>query len=144
MRAGRFPRVTTSWFFKAGTFFIVAQYLDEVHSPAADFLSWNHDEGFVRFFEDRMSRQGIYSMDEPECALLPKRQLEFLRILSVVQEKAKSQTILATNSPILMSFPRARVLEVTRQGIRGSDYHDTKHLELNQSFTVDYEDQSQI
>jgi predicted ATPase len=143
LRAGWLPKVTNGWFFKAETFFSVARYLDESAreggGAAPDFLSWSHGEGFVRFFEERMSRQGIYFMDEPESALSPKRQLELLRILNRIQEMANSQVIIATHSPILMALPNARVLQVTRHGITEIDFRDTPHFKLYQSFTVDPE-----
>ncbi len=140
LRAGWLPKVTTGWFFKAETFFSVARYLDEARSPTADFLSWSHGEGFVRFFEERMSRQGIYFMDEPESALSPKRQLELLRILWRIQESAVSQVIMATHSPILMAVPNARVLQITRLGIAEVDYRETPHFKLYRSFTSDPEE----
>jgi len=52
-----------------------------VHAPPPDFLSHSHGEGFLRFFEVRCSRQGIYIFDEPESALSPSRQIEFLKLL---------------------------------------------------------------
>lgn len=144
MRGGWLPRVTDGWFFKAETFFSVARYLDDAAreggGPAPDFLSWSHGEGFVRFFEERMSRQGIYFMDEPESALSPKRQLELLRVLHGIQERAHAQVIMATHSPILMALPGARVMQITRHGIHDVDYRDTSHFRLYQSFTVDPEE----
>lgn len=144
LRAGWLPKVTNGWFFKAESFFSVARYLDDAAREGGgappDFLSWSHGEGFVRFFEERMSRQGIYFMDEPESALSPKRQLELLRILNRIQEQANSQVIMATHSPILMALPNARVLEVTRHGIIAVDYRDTQHFKLYQSFTIDPEE----
>ena len=141
LRAGWLPKITDGWFFKAESFFSVARYLDDAAReggvPAPDFLSWSHGEGFVRFFEERMSRQGIYFMDEPESALSPRRQLELLRILDGVQRAATSQVIMATHSPILMAVPGARVLEVTRHGFSEIDYRSTSHFKLYQSFTVD-------
>ena len=143
-RPGWLPRITTGWFFKAESFFSVARYLDEAAleggGPAPDFLSWSHGEGFLRFFEERMARQGIYFMDEPESALSPKRQLELLRILHRVQKSAVSQVIMATHSPILMALPGARLLEITRHGIADTDYRQTQHFKLYQSFTVDPEE----
>ncbi|MCP4185145.1 MAG: AAA family ATPase [Hyphomicrobiales bacterium] len=144
MRAGWLPKVTRGWFFRAETFFSVARYLDvaaqESREMPPDFLSWSHGEGFLRFFEERMSHQGIYFLDEPESALSPKRQLEVLRILNRIQEQANSQVIMATHSPLLMALPNALVLEVTRHGIVETDYRSTQHFKLYQSFTVDPEE----
>lgn len=145
LRGAWLPKVTTGWFFKAETFFSVARYLDAAAlddvqpAPPPDFLSWSHGEGFVRFFEERMSRQGIYLMDEPESALSPKRQLELLKILNSIQERAAAQVIMATHSPILMALPGARLLEFTRHGIEETNYRDTQHFKLYQSFTIDPE-----
>ena len=143
LRAGWLPKVTAGWFFRAETFFSVARYLDEAArtggGAAPDFLSWSHGEGFVRFFEERMSGQGIYFMDEPESALSPRRQLDLLRILRRIQESERSQVIMATHSPILMAVPGAQLLEVTRHGLVQRDYRDRAHFRLYQSFTADPE-----
>lgn len=144
LRAAWLPKVTTGWFFRAETFFSVARYLDEAARDAAaappDFLSWSHGEGFVRFFEERLSRQGIYFLDEPESALSPKRQLELLRILHDVQLSANAQIIMATHSPILMAVPGARLLEITRAGLKDTSLRNTRHFKLYQDFIVDPED----
>jgi len=141
MRGGWLPKVTDGWFFRAETFFSIARYLDDsardAGGPAPDFLSWSHGEGFVRFFEERMNRQGIYFMDEPESALSPKRQLELVRILARIQSARVSQIIMATHSPILMAVPGAQVLEITRFGLSEVDFRATEHFRLYQSFVAD-------
>src|SRR4051794_6632981 len=68
LRAGWLPKITNGWFFRAESFFSVARYLDKAgrDSPggAPDFLSYSHGEGFLRFFEERCQRQGIFIFDE--------------------------------------------------------------------------------
>jgi len=144
LRASWLPKVTAGWFFRAESFFSVARFLDEAardaHAAPPDFLSWSHGEGFVRFFEERMSRQGIYFLDEPESALSPQRQLELLRLLHQIQEAASAQIIMATHSPILMAVPGARLLEITRGGLAEIALRDTRHFRLYQDFTSDPED----
>lgn len=143
-RAAWLPKVTAGWFFRAESFFSVARYLDEAardaNAPAPDFLSWSHGEGFVRFFEERMSRQGIYFLDEPESALSPKRQLELLRLLHNIQGSANAQIIMATHSPILMAVPGARLLEITSRGVFNTNLRNTEHFKLYQDFTIDPDD----
>jgi predicted ATPase len=53
LRASWLPRITKGWFFRAETFFSVARYLDAAGSVSADFLSYSHGEGFLRFFNER-------------------------------------------------------------------------------------------
>lgn len=144
LRAGWLPRVTSGWFFKAESFFSVARYLDiaaiEGMGVPPDFLSASHGEGFVRFFEERMSRQGLYFMDEPESALSPRRQLQLLAILAEVQSSAVSQVIMATHSPILMAVPGARLLQIGHRGLRPVTLLETDHFRLYQDFITDPED----
>ena len=143
MRASWLPKITDGWFFKAESFFSVARYLDEAAQldpfkpPPPDFLSHSHGEGFVRFFEERMSRQGLYMMDEPESALSPNRQRELLRVLANIQDTATAQVIMATHSPILMAVPGATVLEMTRLGPQPTDFQDTAHFKLYREFVTD-------
>ena len=89
LKASWLPRLSNGWFFKAESFFSVARYLDEASKgagPPPDFLSHSHGEGFLRFFEERCRRQGVYIFDEPESALSPARQVEFLRLLGRMDE----------------------------------------------------------
>src|ERR1700684_2551038 len=74
LRASWLPKITNGCFFRAETYFSIARYLDSVGSNA-DFLSHSHGEGFMRFFEERCQKQGIFIFDEPESALSPARQM---------------------------------------------------------------------
>ncbi len=144
LRAAWLPKVTAGWFFRAESFFSVARFLDEAardsNAAPPDFLSWSHGEGFVRFFQERMSKQGIYLLDEPESALSPKRQLELLRHLHAIQRSANAQIIMATHSPILMAVPGARLVEITRAGIAETELRDTRHFKLYRDFGEDPDD----
>ncbi|MEM6385514.1 MAG: AAA family ATPase [Pseudomonadota bacterium] len=143
MRASWLPKITDGWFFRAESFFSVARYLDEAAQldpfkpPPPDFLSHSHGEGFLRFFEERMSRQGIYFMDEPESALSPNRQRDLLRVLANITERGNAQVIMATHSPILMAVPGARLLEMTRLGPEPVAFEDTAHFRLYRDFVAD-------
>jgi predicted ATPase len=141
LRAGWLPKVTRGWFFRAESFFSVARYLDEVAlevgGSGPDFLSHSHGEGFLRFFEERTSRQGFYLLDEPESALSPRRQIELLRHLSVIQREQRAQVIMATHSPLLMAVPGASLLEATHRGLRPTRVEDTAHFRLMRAYCAD-------
>ena len=80
LRASWLPKITNGWFFRAESFFSVARYVDEAALDVGDvppnFLSYSHGEGFLRFFNERCQRQGIFIFDEPESALSPARQMD--------------------------------------------------------------------
>ncbi len=141
LRGQWLPKVTTGWFFRAESFYSVARYLDQAALSSGnappDFLSWSHGEGFIRFFEERCARQGLFLLDEPESALSPRRQLELLRILVRIHKAGNAQVILATHSPLIMACPQARLLEITRGGLIEIDVTQTDHFRLYKEFLDD-------
>jgi predicted ATPase len=144
LRASWLPKLTNGWFFRAESFFTVARYLDEaarepLGGPPPDFLSHSHGEGFLRFFEERCQRQGLFIFDEPESALSPARQIEFLRILRRMDASRISQVIMATHSPMLMAYPDARLLQLSPRGLEPISVAETEHYRLMREFWADPE-----
>jgi predicted ATPase len=141
LRASWLPKITNGWFFKAESFFSVARYLDDAARTyggrAPDFLSHSHGEGFLRFFEERCQRQGIFIFDEPESALSPSRQIEFLKLLQRMDQSRNSQVIMATHSPILMAYPHARLLRMSPSGLEPTTVEQTDHYRLLREFCAD-------
>ena len=132
LRASWLPKITNGWFFRAESFFSVARYLDEAarercSGPPPDFLSHSHGEGFLRFFEERCQRQGIFIFDEPESALSPARQMEFLKLMRRMEESTICQVVMATHSPMLMAYPGARLLRLSKYGLEPVTVEDTDH-----------------
>ncbi|KRE15003.1 ATP-binding protein [Bosea sp. Root381] len=140
LRASWLPKITNGWFFKAETFFSVARYLDEAGGPIApDFLSHSHGEGFLRFFEERCQRQGLFIFDEPEAALSPSRQIEFLKLLRRMDRLGHCQVIIATHAPMLMAYPGATLLGLTKYGLDPIRVEETEHFRIMREFWADPE-----
>ncbi len=141
LRASWLPKITNGWFFRAESFFSVARYLDrsavESGEAAPDFLSYSHGEGFLRFFAERCRRQGIFIFDEPESALSPSRQIEFLKLLRRMDQSGICQVIMATHSPMLMAYPGARLLRLSKYGLEPVTVEDTDHYRLMREFWSD-------
>jgi predicted ATPase len=142
LRASWLPKITHGWFFRAESFFSVARYLDEaarepLSGPPPDFLSHSHGEGFLRFFEERCRRQGIFIFNEPESALSPSRQIEFLKLLRRMDRSGICQVIMATHSPMLMAYPGARLLRLAKYGLEPVTVEDTDHYRLLREFWAD-------
>jgi predicted ATPase len=145
LRASWLPKITNGWFFRAESFFSVARYLDasafddfgkpEIGAPPPDFLSHSHGEGFLRFFEERCRRQGIFIFDEPESALSPSRQVEFLKLLRRMDRSGICQVIMATHAPMLMAYPGARLLRLSKYGL--DPVAETDHYRLMREFWSD-------
>src|SRR5712672_4695831 len=141
LRASWLPKITNGWFFRAESFFSVARYLDEAARDGGaappDFLSHSHGEGFLRFFEERCQRQGIFIFDEPESALSPSRQIEFLKLLRRMDRSGICQVIMATHSPVLMAYPNATLLRLTKYGLEPVTVESTDHYKTLREFFED-------
>ena len=136
LRASWLPKITNGWFFRAETFFSVARYLDAAGS-GSDYLSHSHGEGFLRFFEERCQRQGIYIFDEPESALSPARQIEFLKLMRRMEQSTICQIVMATHSPMLMAYPGARLLRMSKYGLEPVTVKETDHFRVMREFCYD-------
>jgi predicted ATPase len=143
LRASWLPKITNGWFFRAESFFSVARYLDKaalddpLGGPPPDFLSHSHGEGFLRFFNERCQRQGIFIFDEPESALSPSRQIEFLKLLRRMDDIGHCQVIMATHSPMLMAYPDAALLRLTKHGLERTTLKQTDHYKAMREFFED-------
>jgi predicted ATPase len=146
LRASWLPKITNGWFFRAESFFAVSRYQDEVNledipgvraGNPPDFLSHSHGEGFLRFFEERCQRQGIFIFDEPESALSPARQIEFLKLMRRMELSGHCQIIMATHSPVLMAYPNARLLRLSKYGLEPVSVEQTDHFKIMREFYDD-------
>jgi predicted ATPase len=141
LRASWLPKITNGWFFRAESFFSVARYLDAAARDGGgrgpDFLSHSHGEGFLRFFEERCQRQGIFIFDEPESALSPSRQMEFLKLMHRMEQSTICQVVMATHSPMLMAYPNARLLRLSKYGLDPVTVEQTDHYKVMREFCVD-------
>jgi predicted ATPase len=141
LRASWLPKITNGWFFRAESFFTVARYLDvaarDVGALGPDFLSHSHGEGFLRFFEERCQRQGIFIFDEPESALSPARQMEFLKLMRRMEESTICQIVMATHSPMLMAYPGACLLRLSKYGLEPVTVEQTDHYKVMREFCAD-------
>jgi predicted ATPase len=89
-------------------------YLREVSiDPDAEF-----DTGQVLL---DMSGDGLYMLDEPEAALSPKRRLAALSLIDQRVPRG-AQFIIATDSPILLAYPNAKILCLDDSGIAVNHY----------------------
>lgn len=144
LRASWLPKVGQGWFFRAESFFSVARYLDEAAlddpfgGPPPDFLSHSHGEGFMRFFEERCQRPGVFFFDEPESALSINRQFEFLKLLHRMDTGGNSQVVMATHAPILMALPGAQLLRLNKYGLEPVSLEETEHFRIMREFFRDW------
>ena len=137
------------YFLRAESFFNVAteiQKLDEEPARAPPVIdsyggkslhSQSHGESFMSLIMNRFGDNGIYILDEPEAALSPSRQMA---LLSRIHHLAKngSQFIIATHSPIVMSYPNATIYQLAEDGASATKYEETEHFRVTKDFLNSY------
>lgn len=89
----------------------------------------SHGEAFLSVFESWM-RPGIILMDEPEAALSPQRQLSLLRMMSELVQQGGTQLIIATHSPILLTFPGASIFNFVDDELKKVTLEETAHFQI--------------
>jgi len=137
-----FSQPRDHYFLRAETFYNVATYMDETGYLRGygdkSLHARSHGEAFIALLTDKLRGNGLYVFDEPEAALSPARQLTALRLLHELVQDG-SQFIIATHSPILLSYPRAKIIQFGRAGLCEVKYEDTEHFALTRDFLNNYQ-----
>ena len=126
-----------SFFLRAESLFNVYSYFEGSPMARGRGHQRSHGEGFMDLMLDFRPR-GLYLLDEPESALSPSRQLAALTLIhQLVQQEC--QFIIATHSPILLSYPNAKILQFDSTGISEIAYEDTEHYAVTRDFLNHHE-----
>lgn len=132
------------FFLRAESFYNVASYADALYEDdlragvptaygARSLHAQSHGESFLSLVENRFNGNGLYLLDEPESALSPSRLMTLMVHIHALVQK-NSQFIIATHSPILLTYPGAQVYELSMAGIDSVDYRKTEHYQLTRRF----------
>ncbi len=141
------PRHPYGFHFRAEAFFNFAGALDDIlmDDPRRDryfgggsLNMLSHGESFLAFFRGySFQLDGMYLLDEPEAALSPHNQVEFVRILLESAAKGTRQYIIATHSPLLLSCPGSTILSFDSAPVTPVPYRETRHYKFYRDFLED-------
>lgn len=132
------------FFFRAESFYNVSTEIDNLsNTPGLPPLYYSyggkslhkqsHGESFISLITNRFRGESLYILDEPESALSPNKQLSLLsRINTLVKQGA--QFIIATHSPIIMSYPDSDLYQFSDDGIQLTQYWNTEHYTVTKYF----------
>ncbi len=141
------PRHRYGFHFRAEAFFNFAASLDDIilDDPGRDryygggsLNALSHGESFLAFFKGySFQLDGLYLLDEPEAALSPKNQVEFVRIIHESSNSNNRQYIIATHSPIILGCPGGQILSFDSPPIQPIDYAETASYVFYKKFLND-------
>lgn len=116
----------TKFFLRAESFYNVATEVEKLGVGGygkRSLHSCSHGESFVQLIQNRFTKNGLYILDEPEAALSPSRQMSLLCMIDDLVKNG-SQFIIATHSPILISYYKGKILDLNN-GFAEIKYEDT-------------------
>jgi predicted ATPase len=135
-------RPRDAFFLRAESFYNVVSYLEGLDHPDAFFgyggeslHTRSHGESFLTLLVERFRGGGLYLIDEPEAALSAARQLALLaRIHDLLNEDENTQFIIASHSPIVLSFPGATIYSFDHAPIKEIEYRNTDAYVITRRF----------
>lgn len=89
----------------------------------------SHGEAFLSVMQNRFGA-GFFLLDEPESALSPQRQLALLALMHRLVEQQKTQFIIATHSPILLTYPGSTIISFDDGQLSQIQLGDTSHYQI--------------
>lgn len=142
-------RAETGFFLRAESFYNVATEIENLDSQPGGNKIMNsyggkslheqsHGEAFFALMQNRFGPNGLYILDEPESALSPNRQMSMLTLIHELVKQG-AQFIIATHSPILLSYPSAMIYEIKEEGLVKTSYEDTETFKISKRFLNDHE-----
>lgn len=134
------PRPSDGYFLRAESFFNVASFMDNVgytDSYGGSLHAKSHGESVMAVLVNKLRGNGIYLFDEPEAALSPSRQLSALVAIHLLVEDS-SQFVIATHSPILLSYPHAKIIQFDGSGVSEVTFEETEHYAVTRDFLNNY------
>ena len=117
----------TKFFLRAESFYNVITEIDNLRVGGYGNKSLHlcsHGESFIQLVQNRFTENGLYILDEPEAALSPSRQMSLLYLINQLV-KDGSQFIIATHSPILISYRNGKILDLGKN-FKEVKYEDTE------------------
>lgn len=116
-----FSKPKTKFFLRAESFYNVATEIIRISEEGGqgplygayggNLHECSHGEAFLKLVKNRFTDYGLYILDEPESALSPQRQLSLLYLIDELVKQG-SQFIIATHSPILISYINGQILNL--------------------------------
>ena len=148
LRASFVARPRDAWFFRAESLVAFADLLDrrrkdpDFHGDpyrsygGTSLHDKSHGEAFLSVLANRLDA-GLFLLDEPEAALSPQRQLALLALLQERVREGRSQFLIASHSPILMTFPQAALISFDSTPPRRMALADTSHYRITRGVLQD-------
>ncbi len=127
-----------TFFFRAESFYKIAdilshdRWINSSNYSTKDLLEQSHGESYMDFMNKQITENSLYILDEPESALSPSNQLNLIRLIDQYSKEG-SQFIIATHSPFILAYPKAKIINLDN-GMNEVTFKQTRIYDLYHSF----------
>mgnify|MGYP000843915871 CR=1 FL=1 len=104
---------------------------------------YSNGESAFFYFTEKISENGVYSLDEPENSLSPKRQMELMNFLEDSARFFGCQFIISTHSPFLLSMRGARIYNLDKNPVTIERWTDLENVRTYFDFFKKHEKEFQ-
>lgn len=133
IKVAKYGKPKTKFFLRAESFYNFSSEMQRLVEEDGYYALYNayggnlhqcsHGESFIKLIKNRFTDHGLYILDEPEAALSPQRQMSLLCLIDDLVKNG-SQFIIATHSPILISYIKGKILNLN-DNFKEIKYEDT-------------------
>lgn len=99
----------------------------------------SNGESALLYFEDQVTENGLFLLDEPENSLSPQKQMELCQYLEEAVRFYGCQLIIATHSPFLLALRGARVYNLDADPARVTRWTEIPNVRAYYDFFRQHE-----
>ncbi len=107
----------------------------------ADIDLMSNGQTALRYFIDKIEEDAVYLLDEPENSLSIEFQMQLADYISATARSARTQFIIATHSPILLSIPNATIYDLDSCPVTVKHWTDLHNVRRYFDFFMDHKDE---
>lgn len=102
---------------------------------------YSNGQTAMRYFTDRVDGDGLYLLDEPENSLSVELAVELKDYIEAVARSSKSQFIIATHSPILLSMKGAKIYDLDDYPVSTPEWTELPGVRRYFDFFMEHKDE---
>lgn len=107
--------------------FVRSELIDNVRE-------YSNGESAYLYFTEKIDRDGLYILDEPENSLSPKRQMELADYIVRAARFLGCQFIISTHSPFLLAIPSAKIYDLDENPVAIKQWTELENVRSYRDF----------
>ena len=95
----------------------------------------------MHYFLERIEEDGLYFLDEPENSLSIEFQIQLAEFIAATARVTRSQFVIATHSPILLSMKDARIYNLDEYPVSRSKWTELPNVRKFYDFFMEHKEE---